>query len=285
MACGILATFGASLIFHPGPSIPWQTLVAGCGFFTLGALDDRFSFHPRRKFIWFALFSFLAAWPWAFSGPGGSLYTIHVGACVILAPRWAAFPVLALWFLSVPNAVNIEDAINGYMGGFTLILLVVAAFFGVNVLIPIGAIFAFLLLNWPKSKHFLGDAGSFGCGFMIAEVLLRAGGNHRPFSLLLLTAPISMDVCIGIIRRVRLQMSLFEADRSTCPHHMVTMFNQSHGWATLTLWANAVVIAILSSYSTSIALGYLILFGIFLTFLNRVSLFTPPRRRIEKLSK
>ena len=279
MACGTLATFAVYLVAgHHWPPLPWQTIAAGTGFMSIGILDDRYGFHPRRKFLWFAVFSLLAAWPWAFSSPGNALYPIHLGAWAVQAPRWAAYPVLALWFLAVPNAVNIEDAINGYMGGFTLIILLVSTSLGVNVLIPIGALAAFLLLNWPKAKHFLGDAGSFGCGFVIAETLLRAGGNQKPLLALFLTAPISMDVCMGIVRRTRLKMSLFEADRSTCPHHMVNLCNQSHGLATLILWANTTLIAFLAFHPSIFEVGYLTLFALGLVVLNRAPLFAPSKR-------
>lgn len=260
---------------HPWPALPWQTLLAGCGFLTLGGLDDRFGFHPRKKFLWFALFALLAAWPWAFDGPPGFPYTIILGPWTLQAPRWLAYPFLALWFLAVPNIVNIEDAINGYIGGLALILLSVAAVHGVNVVIPLGALAGFLALNWPKAKHFLGDAGSFGCGFVLAEALLRAGGNQRPLLALVLTAPLSMDVCMGIIRRIRLKMSLFDTDRSTCPHHVVNLCHQSHTAASLLLWANAAAIAFLAFQPAAFEVVYLTLFASVLVFLNRAPLFRP----------
>jgi UDP-N-acetylmuramyl pentapeptide phosphotransferase/UDP-N-acetylglucosamine-1-phosphate transferase len=280
MVLGTLATFAVYLATgHPWPPLPWQTIAAGTGFMTLGILDDRYGFHPRGKFRWFIVLGLLAAWPWAFHGPAGSPYIIHLGNWVLQAPRWLAYPILAVWFVSVPNAVNIEDAINGYMGGFTLLVLAVAALLGVNVMIPVGALTAFIILNWPKAKHFLGDAGSFGCGFVIADALLQAGGNQRPLLALMITAPISMDVCMGIIRRIRLKMSLFEADRSTCPHHLVTLCGQSHGLATLILWANAAMIGFLAFYSQVFAAAYLALFALALVWLNRAALFNGASRR------
>jgi UDP-N-acetylmuramyl pentapeptide phosphotransferase/UDP-N-acetylglucosamine-1-phosphate transferase len=274
MVLGTLATFAVYLASgHPWPPLPWETIAAGTGFITLGILDDRYGFHPRGKFRWFIALGLLAAWPWAFHGPAGSPYIIHLGNGVLQAPRWLAYPILSVWFVSVPNAVNIEDAINGYMGGFTLIVLAVAAILGVNVMIPVGALAAFIILNWPKAKHFLGDAGSFGCGFVIAEALLRAGANQRPLLALMITAPISMDVCIGIIRRVRLGMSLFEADRSTFPHHLVNLCGQSHLWASLILWTNAAVIAGLACRSAIMVCAYLVLFAGVLGFINRLPLF------------
>ena len=276
MAFGAAATLAASLACgRPCPVLPWQTWAAGAGFLGLGALDDRFTFHPRHKFLWLALFSLLAAWPWAFAGPDGSPYTAHLGAWGLQVSRWVAFPVLALWFLAVPNAVNIEDAINGYMAGFTFILLGVALIQGVDVLIPMGALAGFLLLNWPRAKHFLGDTGSLGCGFVIAEALLRAGGSQRPLLALALTAPISLDVSMGIVRRIRQNMSLFAADRLTCPHHLAHLCGQSHGWAAFILWTNTAVIAFLTFCAPAFAMGWLGFYALTLVLFNRASLFKP----------
>jgi UDP-GlcNAc:undecaprenyl-phosphate GlcNAc-1-phosphate transferase len=224
MICGTSATFALYLgLGHPWAPIPWQTIGAAFGFLALGALDDRYGFHPRRKLLWFALLALLAAWPWAFGGPAGSPYLIHLGGWMLQAPRWVAYPVLAIWFLAVPNAVNIEDAINGYMGGFTLILLAFTAARGVQVQMVMGALLGFLILNWPRAKHFMGDAGSFGCGFFIAEAILRAGGDRHPGLALTLTAPIALDVLMGVIRRRRRGQSLFVADRLTLPHHLLNL--------------------------------------------------------------
>jgi UDP-GlcNAc:undecaprenyl-phosphate GlcNAc-1-phosphate transferase len=284
VACAGAATLALRLAWgHPWPPLPWQTWVAGGGFLAVGALDDRFEFHPRRKFLWFLALALLAAWPWAFTGPAGSAYAAQVGPWGVQAPRWMAYLLLTFWFLAVPNAVNIEDAINGYMGGFTLILLGVAAWQGVDLAIPMGALAAFLVLNWPKAKHFLGDAGSFGCGFLIAEALLRAGGGQRPCLALVLTAPISMDVGIGIVRRLRLNMTLFQADRATCPHHLRNLCNQSQTWATLVLWTNAAIIAILAFQPAVLGAGYLSLFALALVPLNRAPLFRPRNQPLQDL--
>ncbi len=44
--------------------LPWQTWLAGFGFITVGALDDRHSFLPRQKVLVLLTLSALAAWPW-----------------------------------------------------------------------------------------------------------------------------------------------------------------------------------------------------------------------------
>ena len=241
MVCGGLIALmaGHSARIVAVPSVPWQTLVAGTGFILLGGMDDRFSYKPKHKFLLFLSLSLLAAWPWVMVVSSPQFVGIHLGACLVHPPRILCGLFLVFWFLAVPNAVNIDDAINGYMGGFTLLLLGVAAFHGTSTWIPMGALVGFLVFNWPKASHFMGDAGSFGCGFFIAECLLRSGGLVNPFFSLILTAPIALDVAMGIFRRMRLGMSLFAPDNSTFPHHVLAKTGGKVALATPLLWLNA----------------------------------------------
>ena len=271
MVLGGGLTFVISQVFGwlPKPGLPWQTWLAGLGFVTVGALDDRFSFHPRQKFMVFLSLSALAAWPW--------ILDLKNAGVPWLPQAWMASPfslaatavILTFWFMAVPNAVNIEDAINGYMGGFTFIVMFGLHLHGIETRIALGAIMGFLFLNWPRAKHFMGDAGSFGCGFLIAEGILRSGGMAHPLMALAFTAPISMDVATGIVRRLHLRMGLFEADCATCPHHLLRLSHQSNTLATLILWANACIFAYLAFHQGFGLILYGLLYGSALVLLNR----------------
>ena len=56
---GLAMVLGGGLTFGfttwqgwlPWPALPWQTWLAGLGFISVGALDDRYSFHPRQKVL------------------------------------------------------------------------------------------------------------------------------------------------------------------------------------------------------------------------------------------
>ncbi len=273
---GLAMVLGGGLIFGlalalgwiPWPVIPWQTWLAGLGFITVGAADDRFSFHPRQKVLVLLALSALAAWPW--------ILVLKATGVPWLPAAWMASPLLlagaailiTFWFMAVPNAVNIEDAINGYMGGFTFLVLLGLALRGVDTRLALGALLGFLLLNWPKAKHFMGDAGSFGCGFFIAEAILRGGGLAHPTLALFLTAPISLDVAMGLIRRKRLGMTFFTADRSTCPHHLLALTGENVLLATSLLWLNAAGFVFLANRPWW-ALGQAVLYVLALVFLNR----------------
>ena len=277
---GLAMVLGGGLLFIlsqgfsclPKTGLPWQTWLAGIGFITVGALDDRFSFHPRQKFLVFLSLSALAAWPW--------LLILKTVGIPWLPGAWMTSPIfltaatatLTFWFMAVPNAVNIEDAINGYMGGFTFVVMLGLYFRGVDSRIAMGALIGFLLLNWPRAKHFMGDAGSFGCGFFIAEGILRGGGLAQPFMALAFTAPISMDVAMGLIRRKRLGMTFFTADRATCPHRLLNLTGGDVFLATPILILNALGFVLLAGQIWPL-LFQTFLFALVLVFLNRKPLF------------
>ena len=279
---GLAMVLGGGLVFLasvalgwlPWPSLPWQTWLAGLGFTTVGVLDDRFSFHPREKVVSLISLSALAAWPWVLALQAAGvpwLPQVWLASPMLLV---AAFALLTFWFMAVPNAVNIEDAINGYMGGYTWIVLLSLCLRGVDTRLALGALLGFLLLNWPRAKHFMGDAGSFGCGFLLAEAILRGGGLAHPVMALAFTAPISLDVAMGLIRRRRLRMSFFTADRATCPHHLLKLVGGSVTLATLLLWLNAAMFVGLSHHPWFLLLQ-VVLYMTALAFLNREHLSSP----------
>lgn len=177
---GLVFLLALALKWLPWPALPWQTWLAGFGFITVGAADDRFSFQPRQKVLVLLALPVLAAWPWVLA--------LRATGAPWLPTAWTASPLLlagaalliTFWFMAVPNAVNIEDAINGYMGGFTFLVLLGLALRGVDTRLALGALLGFLLLNWPKARHFMGDAGSFGCGFFLAEAILRGLSRNPP---------------------------------------------------------------------------------------------------------
>jgi UDP-GlcNAc:undecaprenyl-phosphate GlcNAc-1-phosphate transferase len=270
---GVVFVLSRAFGWLPMLNLPWQTWLAGLGFITVGAVDDRFSFHPRQKFMVFLTLSALAAWPW--------ILALRATSVPWLPQAWIASPffltaaavILTFWFMAVPNAVNIEDAINGYMGGFTFIVVFALYLRGVDTRIALGALMGFLFLNWPRAKHFMGDAGSFGCGFLIAEGILRGGGLAHPLMALAFTAPISMDVAMGLIRRKRLRISPFTADRATCPHHLLALTGGNVLLATTLLWLNASGFVFLARQPW-LALGQAVLYLMALFLMNRKSLFT-----------
>lgn len=267
---------GVALGWTRLPRWPWPTWLAGAGFLATGVLDDRYQWHPRHKLPVFLAWSILAAQPWVRLCAAPE-HRIHLGPWAGHLAPGLAWPLLALWFLAVTNALNIEDAINGHMGGFTLVILGVAAAAGLDCGILAGAVAGFLVLNWPRATHFLGDGGSYGCGFLVAELVLRAGGAGHPLRALILTAPLSMDVAMGLARRARQGIGLLVPDRATLPHHVLAALGRAGFLAAPLLWANALACAALAR-RPSLAAAYLALFALVLVAFNWPVLTARPGR-------
>jgi UDP-GlcNAc:undecaprenyl-phosphate/decaprenyl-phosphate GlcNAc-1-phosphate transferase len=93
-----------------------------------------------------------------------------------------------LWILTLINALNFMDNMNGLCGGLGLIgawfLGMSAAIHGQYLVASLaalsaGALLGFLPYNFPKASVFLGDAGSHLVGYLLA-VLAILPSFHTP---------------------------------------------------------------------------------------------------------
>lgn len=143
--------------------------------FVLGLIDDRRGMHPGVKMIGQSL----AALPLLLSG----------GALVVPGLPGVGFTLSLLWILTVMNAANFLDNMDGVLSGVGAIaalgLAVLAVWAGEPVvrllsLALLGACAGFLLHNFPPASIFLGDAGSLVVGFSLASssLLLARASQH-----------------------------------------------------------------------------------------------------------
>ena len=125
----------------------------------------------------------------------------------------------------VANAINIIDGFNGLAAGTVLVIL---AAFGVITsalgdqdlsrvcLILAGAVFGFLLVNWPLGKIFMGDGGAYFIGFALAWLAVLILQRHSQVSawapVLACGYPI-LETLFSIVRRRRRDRSPGDADR------------------------------------------------------------------------
>ena len=113
-----------------------------------------------------------------------------------------AIPLTVLWILSVTNAFNIVDIMDGLAAGIAVIAALVIA--AANVLagrdsiaflsvVLAGAALGFLRHNFHPAKIYLGDAGSLFIGFMLAALSMNAG-----YTRINLIAAVSPVLILGI---------------------------------------------------------------------------------------
>src|SRR5687767_7267938 len=96
-------------------------------------------------------------------------------------PAVLSFPLTALWIVSITNAFNLIDGLDGLAAGasiFALLSLFICSLYqdhpivSIMSIILVGATLAFLRYNFNPATIFLGDSGSLFLGFMAASLSL-----------------------------------------------------------------------------------------------------------------
>ncbi len=180
-------------------------LLAGAlGMVALGWFDDRHELRPAQKLIGQMLVAALVA-------ASGVRITLFVPSAIF------SFAVTVLWIVTLTNALNFMDNMNGLCAG----LGVIAAFcFGLKAAVggqylvallaflSAGAMLGFLPYNFPRASAFLGDAGSHLTGYLLGvlAILPHFYTRENPSSLavlgplLILIVPLADLVCVVLLR-------------------------------------------------------------------------------------
>ncbi len=146
----------------------------------------------------------------------------------------ATFVISTLWIVTVINAMNLIDGLDGLAAGVSLAAL--ASFLLIGLLTanlsPLvvtaacgGAVLGFLRYNFSPASIIMGDAGAMLLGFLLGVVgLLMAGGGPHPVSpwvpAIVLAVPLA-DTVWAIIRRLLRGQSPFAADSGHIHHRLL----------------------------------------------------------------
>ena len=224
MYLGLL--FGGMLM---GPSPTFSSLLMGASLLiAVGAIDDRFELPPTVRLIGqtcAVLVMIFAA----------GLKLDNIGSPLFFDFRLGGFaiPFTILVTLTVINAFNIIDGIDGLAGGVAFVALGFMAIFGIGsdvlglVLLLMAVVVGFLICNVPvgpnrQAKCFMGDAGSTFLGFAVASLgISLSQGESASMSavtgLWLVAVPI-YDVVTSVLRRIVRRQPLFRPDRDHFHH-------------------------------------------------------------------
>ena len=224
-------------------------LISGLVTF-LGAIDDRYPLKARYRL----LLQFIAG-----------LAIANIGVKVLSLGNLVGFGNLHLGLLAIPftaiaitglcNAYNMVDGIDGLAGSLTLVsmcsLLYLTQGYAPKNEVALMAflctsITIFLVFNMtikPKTKIFMGDAGStfLGCAVAIAMIYFSQSGRDivNPATTLWLIAIPMMDMTTKIVRR----KSPFFADRRHL-HHILMRGGLSQRQALISIVVVAVGLAV-----------------------------------------
>jgi UDP-GlcNAc:undecaprenyl-phosphate GlcNAc-1-phosphate transferase len=199
---------------------------------------------------------------------------------VIWLGAWAV-PLTIIWFVSITNAINLIDGLDGLASGITAIaagtLFIVAIKMGqMDSAILLAAIagtsIGFLRYNFSPASIFLGDSGSLFFGFMLAAASIV--GVLKSTLVIALLIPIVVlgipiyDTASAVIRRAVKGKSIFEADKKHLHHRLLKAgFNQRQVvimifGACLILAMAALAATIFENYTALIFLSMIVVLGI-----------------------
>lgn len=225
----------------------FDQLSAVCGgsiaMLALGWLDDKNELKPSVKFLG----QIIIALATAFAG---------VRITLFIENQIISYIITVLWILTIVNAMNFLDNMNGLCAGLTIIA---AATFGSIAAVReqylvssfcwlvAGAFFGFLPFNYPKATMFLGDAGSHLAGYLVAviAILPHFYSKKHPVEWAVITPLIVLavqlfDITQVVIRRILNKKPIYIGDTNHISH-LLTRKGFSREAAVGLIWAVAAV--------------------------------------------
>jgi UDP-GlcNAc:undecaprenyl-phosphate GlcNAc-1-phosphate transferase len=244
---GAVKTSAAGLIVHgiDRRALELAVLAGGAVAITiLGVLDDRHELKALPKFI------------------GQILIAVAVAAAckritLFIHSEVFSYAITVLWLLTVINAFNFMDNMNGLCAGVgaigALLFALIAAAAGeylvaITGFLICGALAGFLPWNFPNAKAFLGDAGSHLVGYLLAvmAILPHFYTRHNPHRLAVLSPLLVLFVPLADLAQVSLIRTLNKkpfwiGDTNHLSHRLVRA-GLSRTQAVLLLWLAAAII-------------------------------------------
>jgi UDP-GlcNAc:undecaprenyl-phosphate/decaprenyl-phosphate GlcNAc-1-phosphate transferase len=210
----------------------------------LGCLDDRFELGPAAKFGGQLLVAALVA-------------AANVRITLFVHNLAFSYAITMLWIVTVINAFNFMDNMNGLCAGLGALsagfFAMIAAVSGQYLvallgLVVAGSLLGFLPYNFPKASAFLGDTGSHLIGYLLAVMAVLPHFYSRQFPhpaavlipLLVLAVPLG-DLAWVVWLRWRLGQPFYLGDNNHLSHRLV-----KRGWsrpdAVLLIWLVSTVL-------------------------------------------
>jgi UDP-GlcNAc:undecaprenyl-phosphate GlcNAc-1-phosphate transferase len=221
--------FGSALLAHPSF---WGPVLLGMYVLVVvGVIDDRFDLPPNVRFVAQACAALLVVY-------GAGIKVTSLGAPLFFAAPLGIFavPFTLVFIVTLINAFNFSDGIDGLAGGLALISLISMAILGTAsdvfplILLLAAAVAAFLVSNFPLRwvkpiRTFMGDAGSTFLGLSIATIGVSlsqgAGPERSPVIGLWLVAVPVFELFCSIIRRAREGKSPLAPDHGHLHHVLI----------------------------------------------------------------
>lgn len=280
---------------------PWGVIVAGGVIVLVGAIDDRFELDSLTKLagqvtaagilVLFGL-QWMIAWvPW----DGGATISLDQNQGALLT---------VLLAVTMINAMNFVDGLDGLAAGIGLIAAAATCAFSIGLLVErqgaveayppaliaaalAGACLGFLPHNFNPARIFMGDSGSMLIGLMLAAATTSASGKINQATgsavdLLGLLSPLIvvaavlfvplLDLLMAIIRRTRRGESPFSPDKMHLHHRLLEIgHSQRRAVLLIYLWAGVLAFgAVALTLFDPIIVATCFVIGLIVTFVVSV---------------
>ncbi|MGQ0552197.1 MAG: glycosyltransferase family 4 protein [Planctomycetota bacterium] len=240
-------------------------LVAAAIMFVTGVFDDlfkdRMAFHTKLLGQVAGVLMLMGPHLWRLMTEGGPI------------EAWIYQLFFLCWYLTIINSFNFSDNMNGLMAGLSVIAFSASLFYlghqySVRSLsfaaLLVGALLGFLPYNFPRSRVFLGDAGSMFVGFWMAWIQFDlskgffSGGLNAPGlsnlipAVLIMSVPL-YDAAFVVLMRVVDKRPIYLGDNYHLSHRLVRAgFTPVE--AVVLLWGLGIILAsvgVVAGFSTS----------------------------------
>jgi UDP-GlcNAc:undecaprenyl-phosphate GlcNAc-1-phosphate transferase len=286
---------------------PWGVIVAGGVIVLVGAIDDRFELDSLTKLagqvtaagilVLFGL-QWMIAWvPW----DGGATISLDQNQGALLT---------VLLAVTMINAMNFVDGLDGLAAGIGLIAAAATCAFSIGLLVErqgaveayppaliaaalAGACLGFLPHNFNPARIFMGDSGSMVLGLTIAAAAIIVTGQIDPevvsereripafipivLPVMVVAIPL-VDMALAVLRRMLRGESPFAPDAHHL-HHRLLRRGHSHRWAVgvLYLWTfvlsfGTVSLVFLPGWTAALLIGCGIAIACVVTYSERTRL-------------
>ena len=152
----------------------------------------------------------------------------------ITGVSWLDFLIFVAWVVLIVNGMNLLDNSDGLAASTAFVAAagatVIAFLSGQEVVTLLGAsvvgvTLGFLWHNWFPARVYLGDAGAYFLGFLLAVLVVRlrpeqmSAGTAAMAAIALLALPIG-DTAFVVVRRIRLGIHPFTPGRDHLSHQL-----------------------------------------------------------------
>jgi len=234
----------------------WLPLAALAGGAIVGLIDDIINIRgggkgvaglrSQIKFVMIALIGAVLGW-YFFEKLGVS--TVHVPFVGDWELGWFIVPIFAFIVVSMGNAVNISDGLDGLAGGLAAVAYtafgVIALLQGTPMLAGfcftvVGALLSYLWFNIYPARFFMGDVGSFALGTSLGVIAML---TDSLFILPIIALLFVVEAGSSLIQIISKRLFKRKVFISAPIHHHLEAIGWPETKVTMRFWVIAAVMA------------------------------------------